>query len=128
MTVFPSPGHLASWAGVCPSQNGSAGRIKSTKTRPGNRYLKGYLGIAALSISRSNKTFLSAKFRRIQSRGGNLKAVVALEHTLLVIIWNMLATGEAYTELGATYRQQTNPDKIRDRAADNSTPSATTWR
>lgn len=116
MTVFPSPGHLASWAGVCPSQNESAGRVKSTRTRPGNRYLKGYLGIAALTISRSNTTFLSAKFRRIQSRGGNLKAVVALEHTLLIIIWKMLTTGEAYTDLGPDCRQLSNPDKIRDRA------------
>jgi transposase len=116
MSVFPTSGHLASWAGVCPSQNESAGRVKSTKTRPGDKYLKGYLGAAALSLSRSNSTYLSVKFRRIQARAGTLKAVVAIEHTLLVIIWNMLSTGELYTELGVNYRQTRDPDKIKNRA------------
>ena len=116
MSVFPTSAHLASWAGVCPGQNESAGRIKSTKTRPGDKYLKGYLGAAALSISRSDTTYLSVKFRRIQARAGKLKAVVAIEHTLLVIIWNMLSTGELYSELGVGYRQTRDPDKLRDRA------------
>lgn len=116
MNIFPTSGHLASWAGVCPGQNESAGRIKSTKARPGNRYLKGHLGAAALSISRSENTYLGVKYRRIQARTGKLKAVVAIEHTLLVIIWNMLTTGEIYTDLGTDYRQNRDPDKIRDRA------------
>ncbi|WP_219726533.1 IS110 family transposase [Arthrobacter sp. AFG20] len=56
MNVFDTAGHLASWAGVCPSQNESAGRIKSTQTRPGNHYLKAALEIAALAVSRSKMT------------------------------------------------------------------------
>ena len=52
MSRFPSAGHLASWAGTCPGSNESAGRVKSTRTRPGNPYLKGALGIAALSAAR----------------------------------------------------------------------------
>lgn len=56
MSVFPSAGHLASWAGLSPGSNESAGRVKSSKTRPGNRYLKGVLGIAALSAARSKNT------------------------------------------------------------------------
>jgi len=59
MSRFPSAGHLASWAGTCPGSNESAGRIKSTQTRPGNPYLKGALGIAAMSAARSNGTYLS---------------------------------------------------------------------
>jgi transposase len=55
MTRFPTAGHLASWAGTCPGSNSSAGRIKSTKTRPGNPYLKGALGVAAMSAARSKK-------------------------------------------------------------------------
>ena len=60
MSVFPTAGHLASWAGVSPGSNESAGRIKSTKTRPGNRYLKGALGISAMSAARSKNSFFSA--------------------------------------------------------------------
>ncbi len=116
MDVFPSPGQLASWAGVAPGQNESAGRIKSTKTTHGNHYLRGYLGIAVLSISRTKNTYLGVKYRRIASRRGKLKAVVAIERTLLVIIWNMLHNGVAYTELGADYYQKLNPQRTIDRA------------
>jgi transposase len=61
MTVFPSAGHLASWAGTSPGSNESAGRVKSTKTRPGNRYRKGALGIESLSAARSKNTYFSAR-------------------------------------------------------------------
>lgn len=116
MSVFATAGHLASWAGVCPGQNESAGRIKSTKTRPGDAYLKGALGIAALSISRMNSTRLAARYRRISARRGKLKAIVALEHTLIVIIWNMLKTGTAYDDLGPDYYQHLNPERQKNRA------------
>lgn len=116
MSVFPTASHLASWAGVCPGQNESAGRIKSTATRDGNRHLKAALGIAALSISRSKDTYLATKYRRIRANAGALKAVVAIEHTLLVIIWNMLHDGVAYDELGADYYEKRNPQKARNNA------------
>jgi transposase len=67
MTRFPSTGHLASRAGTCPGRNESAGRVKSTHTRPGNVYLKGALGIAAMSAASSRDTYLGAKYRRIAS-------------------------------------------------------------
>ncbi|WP_345069958.1 transposase, partial [Leifsonia kafniensis] len=91
--AFPDAAHLASWAGVCPGQNESAGRVKSTKTRPGNRYLKANLGIAALAISWSKDNHLHTKYWRIVSRQGKQKAVVAIEHALLVIVWNLLHDG-----------------------------------
>ncbi len=115
MTVFETAGHLASWAGVCPSQNESAGRVKSTQTRPGNHYLKAALGIAALSVSRSKTTYLAVKYRRIQSHAGALRAVVALQHTLLIIVWNMLHDGVAYEELGIDHYDKTNPERARKR-------------
>lgn len=111
MTVFPTPGHLASWAGVCPGQNESAGRVGSTRTRPGNAYLKAALGIAALSISRMKPNHLNTKYKRIARRRGKLRAVVAVEHALLVIIWNMLTTGQAYTELGPDYAARRDPER-----------------
>jgi transposase len=116
MTRFPTAGHLASWAGTCPGSNESAGRIKSTHTRPGNPYLKGALGVAAMSASRSKNTYLAAKFRRIASRRGPIKAVVALEHAMLVAVWNMLDTGTYYGDPGEDFFTRLNPDKAKSRA------------
>jgi len=118
MARFPTAGHLASWAGTCPGANESAGRIKSTKTRPGNPYLKGALGIAAMSAARSKDTYLSVKYRRIASRRGPIKAIVAVEHAMLIAIWNMLTTGEIYNDLGDDFYTRRNPDKTKQRAID----------
>jgi transposase len=74
MSVFPTAAHLASWAGTAPGNNASAGRIKSSKTRAGNPYLKGALGIAVLAGSRPKKTYFGAKYRRTALRRGPMKA------------------------------------------------------
>src|SRR3954453_4682768 len=103
MSVFPSADHLASWAGVSPGCNESAGRVKSTKTRPGNPYLKGALGVSAMSAARSKNTFFSAKYQRIRTRRGPMRALVAIEHALIITAWNMLTDGTFYRELGADY-------------------------
>lgn len=116
MTVFPTAGHLASWAGTTPGSNESAGRVKSTKTRPGNRYLKGALGTAALAASRSKGTYFSAKYRRIAARRGPMKAVVAVEHAMLVAAWNMLGNGAFYQDPGADYYTRRIPAKTKARA------------
>jgi transposase len=116
MSRFPSAGHLASWAGTCPGSNESAGRVKSTHTRPGNPYLKGVLGTAAMSVARSKNTYLAAKFRRIASRRGPVKALVALEHAMLVAIWNMCSTGTYYADPGEDFFTRLHPDRARDRA------------
>ena len=116
MSVFPTAGHLASWAGTAPGKNESAGRVKSTKTRPGNRYLKGALGIAALAASRSKGTYFSAKYKRIAARRGPMKALVAVEHAMLVAAWNMLRNGEFYRDPGADYYTRRVPAKTRARA------------
>jgi transposase len=118
MTRFPSAGHLASWAGTCPGSNESAGRVKSTHTRPGNPYLKGALGIAAMSAARSNGTYYSAKYRRIATRRGPVKAIVAVEHAMLIAIWNMLDTGTLYCDPGEDFYTRLNPDKAKNRALD----------
>jgi transposase len=81
MARFQTAGHLASCAGTCPGSNESAGRVKSTHTRPGNPYLKGALGAAAMAAAQSRDTYFAAKYRRIASRRGPVKAIVALEHS-----------------------------------------------
>ena len=103
MTQFPTAGHLASWAGTCPGSNESAGQVKSTHTRPGNPYPKGALGIAAMAASRTRDTYLAAKYRRITARRGPMKAIVALEHSMLIAIWHMLTNGTFYQDPGADY-------------------------
>ena len=118
MGQFPSAAHLASWAGTCPGSNESAGRVKSTKTRPGNPYLKGALGIAAMSAARSRDTYLAAKYRRIAARRGPVKAIVAVEHAMLIAIWNMLTTGALYQDPGGDFYTRLNPDKTKNRAID----------
>jgi transposase len=118
MSRFPTAGHLASWAGTCPGSNESAGRVKSTHTRPGNPYLKGALGTAALSASRSKDIYLAAKYRRIASRRGPIKAVVALEHAMLIAIWNMLTKTDHCCDPGADFYTRLNPDKANNCAVD----------
>jgi len=116
MSRFPTASHLASWAGTCPGSNESAGRVKSTKTRPGNPYLKGALGVAAMSAARSKNTYLGVKYRRIASRRGPMKAIVAVEHAMLTAIWNMTATGALYDDPGPDFYTRRNPDKAKRRA------------
>lgn len=118
MTRFPTSGHLASWAGVCPSQNESAGRVGSSRPRPGNRYLKAALGIAALSASRSKNSYLAARYRRIKrgDRKRSQKALVALERTILVAVFNLIRDGVAFNELGNSYYDTLNPERIKNKA------------
>ena len=116
MSVFPTAGHLASWAGLSPGSNESAGRVKSTKTRPGNRYLKGALGIAALSVARSKNTYFSAKYHRIATRRGPMRAIVAVEHAMVIAAWNLLVNGDFYRDPGPNYYTARQPARTQARA------------
>ena len=116
MSVFETPGRLASWTGVCPGSNESAGKVKSSKTRPGNNYLKAALGIAALAVSHSKNTYLNVKYKRIMSRRGKMKAIVAIEHTILTAAWHLLAEGVCYDDPGADYYLRKNPDRQKNNA------------
>jgi transposase len=116
MTVFQTPGRLASWAGVCPGSNESAGRIKSAHILPGNKYLKAALGTAALSVSRSKNTYLAAKYQRIKFRRSPMIAIVALQHSILNAVWHLLADGECYNDPGADYFTRLDPVKARTNA------------
>jgi transposase len=133
MSVFPSAEHLASWAGVVPGCNQSAGRVKSTFTLPGNRHLKAALGIAALSAARSKDTYYSARYRRIagshrplqkrQSKNSARRsspagqiAQVALEHKMLTDAYTMLLTGAFYRDPGPDYYTRHHPGKTKANA------------
>lgn len=116
MSVFETPGRLASWAGVCPRANESAGHIKSAHILPGNKYLKAALGIAAMSATRSKNTYLAAKYRHITARRGRNKALVAVEHSILTAAWHMLRNGECYTDPGADHFNRINPSRAKNNA------------
>ena len=116
MTRFPTAKHLASWAGTTPGNNESAGKVKSSKTRPGNPYLQGALGAAAMSCSQNPRTYLGARYRRIATRRGPQKANVAIQHSMLTAIWHMGTTGTLYDDPGADYFTRLHPDRAKNRA------------
>jgi transposase len=111
MSRFPSPGHLASWAGLVPGQNESAGKRKSSKTRKGSPWLRAALVEAAQAAGRTKGTYLAAQYERLKGRHGKKKAAVAVGHTLLVIVYHLLKNGTSYEELGGNYFEE------RDRSA-----------
>lgn len=105
MTVFPTAGHLASWAGLCPGNNESAGKHRSGRTRKGNTELCTVLTECAWAAARTS-TYVGAQFRRFHRRfgqKGGKKAATATAHTLIVIIWHVLAESSAYRDLGSDY-------------------------
>ena len=97
---FPSEGHVVSWAGLCPQAKISAGKRLSTKTGKGNRWLKQALIEAAHGAARSKNTYLGAYYQRLKKRMGSKKAIVALAHRILVIIYHLLKEQQSYRELG----------------------------
>jgi transposase len=103
MTRFPSSAHLASWAGMCPGNNESAGKRKTGKTTKGSRYLRAVLVQAAWAASRKKKSYLAAQYRRLVKRMGKKKALVAVGHSILVIAYHVLSRRETYNELGSDY-------------------------
>ena len=103
MSRFPSDAHLSSWAGMSPGQNESAGKRKSSRTRKGNNALRRTLTEAARAAARTKNTYLSTKYHRIAARRGANRAAVAVGHTILVIVYNMLKTREKYKDLGVDF-------------------------
>jgi transposase len=103
MTYFPTDGHLASWAGMCPGNHESAGKQLSGHTRKGNVYVRGALTQAAWAATRTKRTYLAAQFRRLTTRLGKRRALVAVGHSILVIAWHLLSKQASYQELGSDY-------------------------
>jgi transposase len=108
---FPDATHLASWAKICPGNNESAGKRKSGKIGHGNLWLRSTLVEAALAASHTRNTYLSAHYHRLASRRGSKRAIIALAHTILVIVYSLLRNGSSYQDLGVNYfdeRDRTN--------------------
>jgi transposase len=106
MTRFQSAAHLASWAGMAPGQNESAGKKKPARTRDGNKYLRSSLVEAAASAIRKKDSYLAAKYYLLKRRRGTKKARVAIAHQILVIAYHLLTKDELYKEFGSSHYEQ----------------------
>lgn len=102
MSRFQTAGHAASWAGLTPGKNESAGRNYSSKTAKGNKYLKSTL-VQAAHTQRRAQNYLGAQYRRLARRRGSKRAAVAVAHSILVIVYHLLRDGTRYQERGADY-------------------------
>jgi len=115
LRAFPSAKHLASWAGVCPGNRQSGGRRHSGKTTHGNVWLRGLLGEIAWAAIRKRGTSFGARFRRLARRQGKPKAVVAVMHNVLTVIYAVLRERTPYAELGPDYFGREDPQRAAHR-------------
>jgi len=111
MAPFATAGHLASWIGVCPGTNESAGVNKSGHTRHGNANLKRVLGVAAMAAVKRKDSYYAVYYRRIAARRGRQRALVAVMHKLVIAIWHVLSDKVAHRDLGADYFLRKDPQR-----------------
>jgi transposase len=112
MDQFPSAGHLASWAGMCPGNNESAGKSKSSKTTKGSRWLRCALTQAAWAATHKKGSYFQAKYRRLVGRRGKKRALVAIGHSMLVAIYHILKFQVQYQDLGSDFFDRLNSEKL----------------
>jgi transposase len=113
MTVFPDEHHLASWCGMCPGNEESGGRRLRSRTRKGNRWLRRALTEAAWAARCVKKSYLAAQFRRLASKRGRKRALLAVAHSLLTVIYHVLKNGVEYRDLGPDYFTRLEPERLR---------------
>ena len=118
MARFPSAGHLASWAGMCPGSYESAGKRKGGRTRKGSKWLRRALTEAARAAARKQGTYLADQYRRLAARRGPNKAAVAVGHTILTTAYYLLSRGDTYRDLSPTYLEERLRARARQRAID----------
>ena len=115
MTRFPTHRHLASWAGMCPGNKESGGKRLSGKTRKGSPWLKSCLIEAAHGASHTKDKYLSAQYRRLVTRRGKKRALVAVGHSILVIGYHLLLRKEIYKDLGGNYFDEQHRRQVKIR-------------
>jgi len=113
MSTYPDEHHLASWCGMCPGNEESAGRRLRSRTRKGNRWLRRGLVEAAWAASHVKKSYLAAQFRRLAAKRGKKRALLAVAHSLLVIIYHVLKHNVEYRDLGPDYFDRLEPERLR---------------
>ena len=113
MGIFPDEHHLASWCGVCPGNEESAGKRLRSRIRKGNRWLRRALTEAAWAASHLKNSYLSAQYRRLAARRGKKRALLAVAHSLLVIMYHVLKQKVEYRDLGRDYFDRLEPERLR---------------
>jgi len=114
---WPSDGHLASWACLCPGNNESGGKRRSGKRRKGQKWLVSALVEAAWAASRSKNTYLAAQFHRLRARRGAKRAAIAVAHSIIKIVYHLISKpDERFTDLGGDYFLSKNKDQEQRRA------------
>ncbi len=116
MRRFPSAKHLASWAGLAPGNKRSAGKRRHAPTTKGNTHLRAVLAEVVWVISHTHDTYLSAQYHRLARRLGKKKAIVAVSHSVLVIIYHMLSDNQDYHDLGPHFFATLDSTRQRDTA------------
>ena len=109
---FPTHSHVASWAGMCPGNEESAGKHLRRRITPGNRWLKRSLVQAAWAASHTKNTYLASQYRRLAGRRGRKRALVAVGHSILVIFYHMLKERTTYKNLGGDFFDRLEPERL----------------
>jgi transposase len=111
MKPFPTHANLASWAGMCPGNEESAGKRVRSRITPGNRWLKRTLAQATWAASHTKNSYLASQYRRLAGRRGRKRALTAVGHSILVIFYHMLKAGTNYTDLGGDFFDRLEPQR-----------------
>lgn len=111
MNQFRSANHLSAWGGLCPGNNESAGKVKSSRIRKGNRHLKVTMTQVAWAISRTKKTYLGTKYRALASRKGKKRSIIAVGRKTLVICYHILKEKKPFYELGVDFLDNLEPER-----------------
>ncbi len=119
MSRFPTGGHLASWAGMCPGKRESAGKRGSAKTPKGSKWLRTTLIESSRRAARLQGTYLSERYRQVCRRPGDKKATIAVGHEILIAAHRVLSTGEPYVDPGAQPLSELAAERAKRRAVAN---------
>ena len=112
MKPFSAHENLASWAGMCPGNEESAGKRRRRRITPGNPWLKPTLAQAAWAASHTKNSYLASQYRRLAGRRGRKRALIAVGHSILVIFYHMLKAGTSYTDLGGDFFDRLQPERL----------------
>jgi transposase len=115
MARFPSAAHLASWAGMCPGNDESAGKRRGGRTRKANPWLRAALVEAAHAAARTKNTYLGTLYHRLAARRGKRKATVAVGHAILIAAYYLLRDGAPYRDLGPAHFDERDRDTLQRR-------------